>query len=74
MFDLQADRPPTYRTHASVAAGQTRYIDSRLLVGKLAQTVGGQRPDDFEVPDGMVSASSPAGLISISALQVSVAR
>lgn len=53
VFDLQADRPPTYRTHASVAAGQTRYIDSRLLVGKLAQTVGGQRPDDFEVPDGM---------------------
>lgn len=53
VFDLQMDRPPTYRTHASVAAGQTRYIDSRLLVGKLAQTVGGQRPEDFEVPDGM---------------------
>jgi hypothetical protein len=53
VFDLQMDRPPTYRTHASVATGQTRYIDSRLLVGKLAQAVGGQRTDDFDVPDGM---------------------
>src|SRR5690606_7381871 len=53
VFDLQMDRPPTYRTHASVATGQTRYIDSRLLVGKLAQALGGQRTEEFDVPVGM---------------------
>lgn len=53
VFDLMADRPPTYRTHASVAAGQTRYIDSKMLVGNLAGAIAGQPRADFHVPDGI---------------------
>ena len=53
VFDLQTDRPPTYRTHVSVADSESRYIDSRLLVGKIAATLGGNRPEGFELPDGM---------------------
>jgi len=53
VFDLQMDRPPTYRTHASVAPGNTRYIDARILVGKLAQVVAGSTTQEFDVPDGM---------------------
>lgn len=52
VFDLQMDRPPTYRTHVSVAGAQSRYIDSRLLVGKLAATLANNQPEHFEVPDG----------------------
>ncbi|MDF1782456.1 MAG: hypothetical protein P1U67_14280 [Alcanivoracaceae bacterium] len=53
VFDLQVDRPPTYRTHVSVAGDQCRYIDSRLLVGKLASIIAHNPLPDFEVPDGM---------------------
>jgi len=53
VFDLGVDRPPTYRTHVSVAGDQCRYIDSRLLVGKLASHVAGNPSEDFDVPDGM---------------------
>lgn len=52
VFDLQMDRPPTYRTHVSVAGAQSRYIDSRLLVGKLAATIADNQPEHFDVPDG----------------------
>ncbi len=53
VFDLGVDRPPTYRTHVSVAGEQCRYIDSRLLVGKIAAHVSGTRSEDFDVPDGI---------------------
>ena len=53
VFDLAVDRPPTYRTHVSVAPEQCRYIDSRLLVGKLAAHLGGSAAEDFEVPAGV---------------------
>jgi len=53
VFNLQVDRPPTYRTHASVAAEDSRYIDSRELVEKLALTIAGKAEADFLVPDGM---------------------
>lgn len=53
VFDLQVDRPPTYRTHASVAAGQTRYIDSKTLVAHLAAAIAGQARADFHVPEGI---------------------
>jgi cyclic-di-GMP-binding protein len=53
VFDLQMDRPPTYRTHASVAAENCRYIESRVLVGNLAAAVSGQSPAGFSVPEGI---------------------
>jgi cyclic-di-GMP-binding protein len=53
VFDLQADRPPTYRTHASVAAENSRYIESRELVDMLASVVAGNKPLDFQVPEGI---------------------
>lgn len=49
VFDLESDRPPIYRTHASVAGPTCRYIDSRLLTGKLARAREGVR-DDFPLP------------------------
>ena len=36
VFDLQADRPPIYRTHASQATEGWRYIDSLRLVEAMA--------------------------------------
>ena len=53
VFDLQVDRPPTYRTHASVAAENSRYIESRELVAELANAIGGRRSEDFAIPDGV---------------------
>lgn len=37
VFDLQVDRPPTYRTHVSVARGSCRYIDGQRLVAELGR-------------------------------------
>lgn len=42
VFDLEVDRPPTYRTHASLARGSCRFIDARLLVENLAARQPGQ--------------------------------
>lgn len=53
VFDLQVDRPPTYRTHASVAAENSRYIESRDLVAELAAAIAGKRNEDFSVPEGI---------------------
>lgn len=53
VFDLQQDRPPTYRTHVSVAGSESRYIDSRLLTGKIALAAQGKKVDDFRLPKGM---------------------
>jgi hypothetical protein len=53
VFDLQQDRAPTYRTHVSVAGAESRYIDSRLLIGKLGQVAAGTTPEGFHVPKGI---------------------
>lgn len=53
VFDMQTDRPPTYRTHASVAAENSRYIDSRELVAELSAAIAGQPREGFFVPDGI---------------------
>ena len=53
VFDLQMDRPPTYRTHASVAAENSRYIDSKELVAELSSVIGGQARQGFFVPEGI---------------------
>ncbi len=53
VFDLQMDRPPTYRTHASVAAENSRYIDSKDLVSDIASTITGHKREGFAVPDGI---------------------
>lgn len=53
VFDLQQDRPPTYRTHVSVAGAQSRYIDSAALVERLSQVAAGQPPSGFSVPKGI---------------------
>lgn len=52
VFDLQNDRPPTYRTHASVAPGTSRFLDSRMLIGKLADARDGH-PGNLRVPPQM---------------------
>lgn len=53
VFDLQQDRPPTYRTHVSVAGADSRYIDSRLLNSKLGEVAAGAAPEGFSVPKGI---------------------
>ena len=53
VFDLQVDRPPTYRTHASVAAENSRYIDSKDLVDDIASAIAGRKREGFTVPDGI---------------------
>jgi cyclic-di-GMP-binding protein len=53
VFDLQVDRPPTYRTHASVAAENSRYIDSKELVNDIASVIDGQKRAGFAVPEGI---------------------
>src|SRR5690606_11577708 len=52
VFDLQLDRPPTYRTHVSAARPSSRYIDSRPLVAALAACANGGRPAQFRLPPG----------------------
>ena len=41
VFDLQVDRAPTYRTHASMGSASCRYIDAQPLVAALASAQGG---------------------------------
>lgn len=53
VFDMQVDRPPTYRTHASVAAENSRYIDSKELVAELSAVIAGQPRAEFFVPNGI---------------------
>lgn len=53
VFDLQQDRPPTYRTHVSVAGTESRYIDSADLVEQLSKVAAGQPPAGFSVPRGV---------------------
>ena len=53
VFDLQADRPPIYRTHASQATDSWRYIDSSRLVQAI--NAWKQDPDSgsLQVPKGL---------------------
>ena len=37
----------------SVAGSESRYIDSRLLTGKIALAAQGKKVDDFRLPKGM---------------------
>src|SRR5690606_29995917 len=53
VFDMQMDRPPTYRTHASVAAENSRYIDSKELVAELTAVIAGKPAADFFVPNNL---------------------
>jgi hypothetical protein len=53
VFDLHQDRPPTYRTHVSVAGDDCRYIDSSALVNTLKDVSEGKGPEDFHLPRGM---------------------
>lgn len=53
VFDLHQDRPPTYRTHVSVAGTESRYIDSADLVDRLSRVAAGQPPAGFSVPKGI---------------------
>ena len=53
VFDLSADRPPTYRTHASAGAETSRYIESGELVKRLVSSIAGEKPSDFHLPRGM---------------------
>ncbi|WP_211315721.1 hypothetical protein [Isoalcanivorax indicus] len=52
VFDLQVDRPPTYRTHVSVARGSCRYIDAQRLVAELGR----------DGSEGAAVLARPAGL------------
>lgn len=52
VFDLQQDRPPTYRTHASAAGGESRYIDSAQLVERLSRARAGEQTE-LHLPRGM---------------------
>lgn len=52
VFDLQQDRPPTYRTHASAAGDESRYIDSAQLVERLSRLRTGEQVD-LQLPRGM---------------------
>ena len=53
VFDLQADRPPVYRTHASLASESWRYIDSSRLTE--AMCAWRDNPDEatLKVPRGL---------------------
>lgn len=53
VFDLQQDRPPTYRTHVSVAGEDSRYMDSAMLIARLGQAASGKPAEDFNLPKGM---------------------
>ena len=53
VFDLQQDRPPTYRTHVSMAGEDSRYMDSALLISRLGQAAAGKPVEDFRLPKGM---------------------
>lgn len=52
VFDLEVDRPPTYRTHASLARGSCRFIDAQLLVENLAARQPGQNGEGLSLPRG----------------------
>lgn len=53
VFDLQADRPPIYRTHASQVTEGWRYIDSLRLVESLAASRRDPEEPSLTVPKGM---------------------
>ncbi|MED5389775.1 MAG: hypothetical protein VX793_13025 [Pseudomonadota bacterium] len=53
VFDLQADRPPIYRTHASQATESWRYIDSSRLVQAICAWKAEPQNSDLSVPRGL---------------------
>lgn len=53
VFDLQADRPPIYRTHASQATDSWRYIDSSRLVQAISAWKDAPQNSDLLVPKGL---------------------
>ncbi len=53
VFDLQADRPPIYRTHASQVTEGWRYIDSARLVEALAACRRDPENDTLALPREM---------------------
>ena len=50
VFDLQADRPPIYRTHASQASQSWRYIDSTRLVEAITAWLRAPGDSELVVP------------------------
>ena len=53
VFDLQADRPPIYRTHASQASQSWRYIDSTRLVEAITAWLRGPGDSELVVPKSL---------------------
>ena len=53
VFDLQADRPPIYRTHASQASDSWRYIDSTRLVGAITAWMSAPDEGGLQVPKSL---------------------
>jgi hypothetical protein len=53
VFDLQADRPPIYRTHASQASQSWRYIDSSRLVEAIAGWLAASDESTLIVPKSL---------------------
>ncbi len=53
VFDLQADRPPIYRTHASQVTEGWRYIDSLRLVEGMAACRRDPENTTLSIPSGM---------------------
>lgn len=53
VFDLQADRPPIYRTHASQVTDGWRYIDSARLVEAMAACRRDPEDASLSIPAGM---------------------
>ncbi|WP_417214969.1 hypothetical protein [Alcanivorax sp.] len=53
VFDLQADRPPIYRTHASQASQSWRYIDSTRLVEAITAWLRAPGDSELVVPKSL---------------------
>lgn len=53
VFDLQADRPPIYRTHASQASESWRYIDSSRLVEAITAWMRAPGESPLHVPKSL---------------------
>ncbi|EKF75961.1 hypothetical protein A11A3_00665 [Alcanivorax hongdengensis A-11-3] len=53
VFDLQADRPPIYRTHSSQASENCRYIDAVRLVEALSAWQRDPGSSTLAVPSGI---------------------
>lgn len=53
VFDLQADRAPIYRTHASQATESWRYIDSGRLIEAMAAWQDDPEGTELSIPKGL---------------------